>query len=122
MQDAAAVTPYGFVEPVTSDHFRKGSQWVAVTRATAYASVHDQILEPWFATFAGAHWRCVYLEESKAVLAAVNELQLRGMPIPESSLVTRFRRCGACRCLQQYLQFDRMFCLVDAGVTGAQIT
>ena len=39
-----------------------------LTREAAYAVVHDRIVEPWFATFAGRRWRCKYLNESVDIM------------------------------------------------------
>lgn len=53
-----------FVSPFTKDSLGKSSQWVTLTRAAAVAAVHDRIVEPWFETFAGVHWRCKFIAES----------------------------------------------------------
>ena len=53
-----------FVPPFTRDHLKKHSQWVSLTRATAFAAVHDEIVEPWFATFSEPRWRCSFVSEA----------------------------------------------------------
>jgi hypothetical protein len=61
------MSPLMFTHPFTMEHLGKGSQWVTLTRAAAVAAVHDRIVEPWFDTFAGVHWRCKFLSESHQV-------------------------------------------------------
>lgn len=54
MQEFSTLSPLMFVAPFTKDHFSKTNQWVSVSRAVAFAVVHDRIVEPCFATFAGS--------------------------------------------------------------------
>lgn len=74
MQEGSAVSPYMFTKHVPKEHFMKTTQWVTLTRAAAYVAVHDRLAEPWFATFAGSHWRCAFIEEGKLVLDGVAQL------------------------------------------------
>lgn len=61
------MSPLMFVHPFTQDFLGKSSQWVTLTRASAVAAVHDRIVEPWFETFAGVHWRCNFVSETLQV-------------------------------------------------------
>jgi hypothetical protein len=64
LQEFTAMSPLMFAHPFTMEHLGKSSQWTTLTRAAAVAAVHDRIVEPWFDTFAGVHWRCNFLSES----------------------------------------------------------
>jgi hypothetical protein len=65
VQTIATISPLMFVEPLTKEHFSKGSQWLTLTRASAYVLVHDRIVEPWLATFGGSRWRCRFISEAR---------------------------------------------------------
>ena len=67
MQTMAA-SPWMFTAHFPKDTLQKGSQWFALTRASAHAAVHDRIVEPWFAAFAGSHWRCAFLDTAPLAL------------------------------------------------------
>lgn len=74
-----------FIKYFTKDQFKKSSQWVSLTRSAAYAAVHDRIVEPWFATFAGSHWRCAFVEEGRLVLDGVTSLLRSNVEIASGS-------------------------------------
>lgn len=58
-----------FTEHVPPDTLRgKSTQWLALTRAAATAIVHDRLIEPWFAAFAGTHPRCEFWRDGARAL------------------------------------------------------
>jgi hypothetical protein len=74
-----------FIKYFTKDQFKKSSQWVSLTRSAAYAAMHDRIVEPWFATFAGVHWRCAFVEEGQLALDGVAALLRSNVEIASGS-------------------------------------
>jgi hypothetical protein len=74
-----------FMSYFTKDHFQKTTQWVTLTRSAAYLAVHDRVVEPWFATFGGSHWRCRFVEEGRLALDGVAKLLREGVTILESN-------------------------------------
>ena len=95
LQEANALSPYMFTRHVTKNHFQKSSQWVSLTRAAAYLAVHDRIVEPWFATFGGAHWRCRFIEEGALVLDGCRGAAGRGRARGERQQLGRACSCAA---------------------------
>jgi hypothetical protein len=83
VQQAASVSPYIFRNPIRIEHLKKTTQWVALTRATAFVVVHDGVIEPWMSSFAGRVWRCEFRREGAHILAAVQELNRAGLALPE---------------------------------------
>ena len=70
-----ALSPWMFTRHVPKNTIQKGSQWAAFSRAAAYAVAYDRIVEPWFATFAGAHWRCAYLRDAPRALDGIAAME-----------------------------------------------
>lgn len=81
VQEFATLSPLMFVEPFTTEYFSKTTQWVSVSRAAAFAVVHDRIVEPWFATFAGSRWRCRFIEEASLILPDIAAMIKTGINI-----------------------------------------
>lgn len=84
-----------FVDPFTKDHFTKTTQWVSLTRAAAVAAVHDRIVEPWFATFAGSRWRCRFIEEARQIFPELEKLVQKGVNLRTRHAAMQLRRNNA---------------------------
>ena len=90
------MSPYMFMSHFYTNSFQKTTQWVALTRAAAFLAVHDAVAEPWFATFAGSHWRCAFRDEGALVLEGVQKLLREGVEILKgnSAATLQLRRRG----------------------------
>ena len=82
MQEVA-LSPWMFTDKFPKDAFQKAGQWVSLSRAAAHAAVHDRIVEPWFATFAGSVWRCAAVDEGERMLDGVAALRQQGTAVKE---------------------------------------
>lgn len=89
------MSPLMFVHPFTKDHFTKSTQWVSLTRAAAVAAVHDRIVEPWFATFAGSRWRCRFIQEALQIFPEIEKLLQRGVNLRTRHAAMQLRRNNA---------------------------
>lgn len=89
------MSPLMFVHPFTKDHFTKSTQWVSLTRAAAVAAVHDRIVEPWFATFAGSRWRCRFIAEATQIFPEIERLLQRGVNLRTRHAAMQLRRNNA---------------------------
>jgi hypothetical protein len=103
VQAMHSITPYAFREPIWPQHLQHGPQWVALTRAAALAAVHDAVMQPWFATFAGHLPRsCEFLKDGSALLSAVHALlqqvrasSVRKLGLTLAGLPQRLHACHA---------------------------
>jgi Core-2/I-Branching enzyme len=87
VQTMSTVSPLTFVEPFRKEHFDKSSQWVALTRGAVYALVHDRLVEPWFRTFGGAHWRCRFIEEASEIIPHLPRAIAAGVNLHASDVI-----------------------------------
>ena len=71
-----------FTARVPANTVQKGGQWLVLSRAAAFAAVHDRIVEPWFAAMAGHRWRCAYLRDGGYLLDDVVQMQARHKQVP----------------------------------------
>lgn len=78
------VSPWAFTDNVPPSVLGKSTQWVALTRPAATAVAFDQLVEPWFATFAGRRSRCEFQRDGASALDGVAALKAQGVE-PESS-------------------------------------
>jgi hypothetical protein len=91
----STVQPYVFAPPFQQAHLDKTSQWVSLTRAAAVAVVHDRVVEPWLATFAGFRYRCRFLQDGAAALDGIGAMLRDGVRLSAQHVALQLRIRGA---------------------------
>ena len=118
VQVAARAGPFMFRHPFRAAHFRKGPEWVSLTRAAAFAAVHDRAVEPWVFTFALGGWKCEFRREGSAMLAGVHALLKQQGGGPFNCSTPRARKASAEGCTVEEWLRDQGAVLRDMAQGG----